>query len=62
MSNFPSLTYFIIKYSTFHTVEEFAFVGSLVQKQDDYSATLNEMEEPNLGNIQVESNMALTIS
>ena len=33
---------------------------SLVQKQDDYSAT--GMVEPNLGNIQVESNMALTIS
>ena len=53
MSNFPPLTYFIIKYSTFHTVEE--FVGSHVQKQDDYSTTLDEMEEPNLGTIQVES-------
>ena len=62
MSNeqFPPLTYFIIKYSTFHTVEE--FVCSHVQKQDDYSATLDEMVEPNLGNIQVKSNMALTIS
>ena len=41
------------KYSTFHTVEE--FVCSHVQKQDDNSATLDEMVEPNLGNIQVES-------